>query len=100
VDRVAKVLSGIGGVELVLTRSEAVKRFHLMGSRIGDLAVLGDRDTVFGDLESESETLAAGYRAHGSLHETDIPLVIHNCETHLSADQFEFNKDLVRWAYN
>jgi phosphonoacetate hydrolase len=99
VDRVAKVISGISGVESVMTRSEAVKRFHLMGSRIGDLAVLGDRDTVFGDLESESEPLAAGYRAHGCLHETDIPLVIHNCETRLSPEEFQFNKDLVSWAY-
>jgi phosphonoacetate hydrolase len=99
IDRVAKILTGLPGVETVMTRSETVKRFHLMGSRIGDLAVLGDRDTVFGDLEAETEPLAAGYRAHGSLHETKIPLVIYNSETKLSPDQFQTNRDLVRWAY-
>jgi phosphonoacetate hydrolase len=76
VDRAARVLSGIDGVESVLTRSEAVRRFHLMASRIGDLVVLGDRDTVFGELDAESEALPAGYRAHGSLHEVEIPLVV------------------------
>jgi phosphonoacetate hydrolase len=99
VDRVAKVLSGIQGVESVLTRDEAANRFHLMGSRIGDLAVLGDRDTVFGELDSESETLAPGYRAHGSLHEINVPLVIYNCETKLSPDDFRNNRDLARWAF-
>ncbi|HYA18574.1 MAG TPA: alkaline phosphatase family protein [Bryobacteraceae bacterium] len=99
IDRVAQTLTGLAGVESVLTRSEAVQRFHLMGSRIGDLAVLGDRDTVFGDLDAESEQLAAGYRAHGSLHEVGVPLAIYNCETKLTAEQFQYNRDLVRWAY-
>jgi phosphonoacetate hydrolase len=99
VDKVGKILSGIAGVESVLTRGEAVRRFHLMGSRIGDLAVLGDRDTVFGELDTESETLAAGYRAHGSLHEIDVPLVIYNCETKLSPEEFHCNRDLARWAF-
>jgi phosphonoacetate hydrolase len=99
VDRVARVLSGIEGVESVLTRSEAGRRFHLMTSRIGDLVVLGDRDTVFGELDSESEALPAEYRAHGSLHEVEVPLVIYNCDARLSADDFRFNRDLARWAY-
>jgi phosphonoacetate hydrolase len=99
VDRVAHVLSAIDGVESVLTRSEAARRFHLMASRIGDLVVLGDRDTVFGELDSESEALPAEYRAHGSLHEVDVPLVIYNCDAKLSAADFLFNRDLARWAY-
>jgi phosphonoacetate hydrolase len=99
VDQAARVLSGLQGVESVLTRSEAVQRFHLMASRIGDLAVLGDRDTVFGELDSESAPLAAEYRTHGSLHEAEVPLVIYNCDARLSADNFLFNKDLAAWAY-
>jgi phosphonoacetate hydrolase len=73
IDAVAKILTSLEGVETVLTRSEAVKRYHLMPSRIGDLIVLGDRDTVFGELDSEYESLPADYRAHGSLHEMDVP---------------------------
>ena len=99
VDRVARVISEIQGVESVRTRSEAARRFHLMPSRIGDLAVLGDRDTVFGELDAESEALPPEYRSHGSLHEVDIPLLIYNCDTRLAAADFRFNRDLVRWAY-
>ena len=99
VDRVARVLSEIHGVESVLTRTEAARRFHLMPSRIGDLAVLGDRDTVFGELDAESESLPPEYRSHGSLHEVDIPLLIYNCDTRLSPADFRFNRDLVRWAF-
>jgi phosphonoacetate hydrolase len=99
VDRVTKVLSDLQGVEAVLTREEAVKRFHLMASRIGDLMVLGDKDTVFGELDAESEALPPEYRAHGSLHEVDVPLIIHNADAKLSPDEFHSNMDLARWLY-
>lgn len=99
VDRVSKALLELEGVESVLARSEAVRRFHLMPGRIGDLVVLGDRDTVFGELDAPFETLPAEYRAHGSLHEMDIPLIIHNANAKLSADDFQSNRDLARWLY-
>lgn len=97
IDRVAKAISTLAGVESVLTRSEAVKRFHLMASRIGDLIVLGDRDTVFGELDSESEPLPAEYRAHGSLHEMDVPLVIYNSHPH--AATFQYNWQIASSLY-
>jgi len=100
IDGVAKALSSLSGVESVLTRSEAVKRYHLMASRIGDLIVLGDRDTVFGELDAESEPLPAEYRAHGSLHEMDVPLFIHNSDSKISATDFQYNWHLARWAYS
>ncbi len=99
IDRVAKVLAGLDGVETVLTRAEAVKRFHLMGSRIGDLVVLGDRDTVFGELDTAFETLPAEYRAHGSLHEMDVPLIAFNAQARLHPEDFQYNRDLARWLY-
>jgi phosphonoacetate hydrolase len=99
IDPVAKAISGLAGVESVLTRSEASKRFHLMASRIGDLIVLGDRDTVFGELDAESEPLPAEYRAHGSLHEMDVPLFIYNAHTPLSGENFQYNWQLARWLF-
>jgi phosphonoacetate hydrolase len=83
-------------VEAVLTRSEAAKRYHLVASRIGDLIVLGDRDTVFGELDSEFEQLPPNYRAHGSLHEMDVPLLIYNAQAKLSAESFRYNWELGR----
>src|SRR5262249_14133125 len=98
IDRTARVLSGIPGVEAVLTRSEASKRYHLMPSRIGDLVVLGDKDTVFGEMETESEALPAEYRSHGSLYERDVPLFIYNADSFFPHD-IRFNLDLARWLY-
>jgi phosphonoacetate hydrolase len=99
IDGVAKVLTGLEGVELVLPRSEAAERYHLMASRIGDLIVLGDTDTVFGELDGPSERLPPEYRSHGSLHEMDVPLVIHNAQTKLAAEDFHYNWELARWLY-
>ncbi len=95
--RVAQTLMGLKGVEMVLPRSEAAARFSLMPERIGELAVLGDANTVFGELESASEVLEPGYRSHGSLHESDIPLVIYNSSVKLpQPEAFRANLDLTR----
>jgi phosphonoacetate hydrolase len=70
-------LRNLHGVEDVLTRHEAAARFRLHPERIGDLVVLGDRDTVFGPLEQAVEDLPAGFRTHGSGHELRVPLVVY-----------------------
>jgi phosphonoacetate hydrolase len=99
IDGVAKALTGLKGVELVFSRSEAAQRYHLMASRIGDLIVLGDKDTVFGELDDPSERLPKEYRSHGSLHEMDVPLVIYNAQTKLTTEDFHYNWELARWLY-
>jgi len=60
-------LRGIEGVEDVLSRWEAGGRFNLMRERIGDLVVLADRNTVFGDLEAAAETSDHGIEITDSL---------------------------------
>jgi phosphonoacetate hydrolase len=61
------------------------------------LVVIGDHNTVFGELTSPMEDLEPGYRSHGSLHESDIPLLIYNSKVDLPlADQFTANLDLTR----
>ncbi|MGO9530440.1 MAG: alkaline phosphatase family protein [Syntrophobacteraceae bacterium] len=77
-ETVRRICLSLQGVEEVITRDEAVSRFRLPGEYIGDLMVLGDRATVFGDLETPSEELPDTYRAHGSLYESDVPLLIYN----------------------
>ena len=95
-DAVASLLRGLPGVETVLTRDEAAQLFHLYPGRIGDLAVLGDAATVFGDLPEgqESEMLPAEYRSHGSQHEMSVPLVAWNND-HPYLITPEHNKDLL-----
>ena len=95
--KVADSLLKLKGVEAVMPRSDAAEKFGLMPGRIGELAVFGDAETVFGELESPRETLEAGYRSHGSLHESDIPLIIYNSSVGLPAeDAFGSNLDLTR----
>jgi len=71
-DRALEVLRATPGVEEVLPREEAVRKYRLHPERIGDLFVLGDRDTVFGLLEAEQERVAV--RSHGSAYEVEVPL--------------------------
>jgi phosphonoacetate hydrolase len=97
-----KLIKGLAGVEAVLTRDEAARKFHLMPERIGELVVLGDHETVFGELDppNEVEHLPSTFRTHGSLHEAKVPLVIFNASGTLPpADSIQTNFDLTRTLY-
>ena len=98
-ETVKGVLSKLKGVEKVLTREEAVATYHLKADRIGDLVVLGDANTVFGDLDSESESLPEEYRSHGSEYESSVPLFLYNAKGAPSKDYFNYNFDLTRWLF-
>jgi phosphonoacetate hydrolase len=98
-DRVSTLLGELEGVERVMTRAEAANEFNLMASRLGDLVVIGDRDTVFGNLDTAMETLPEGFRTHGSLHEMNVPVIVHNAPAAPPANYFKHNLDLARWMY-
>jgi len=72
-NRAITILTERPGVERVLTKEEAVAAFRLPADRIGDLMLLGDVDTVFGDLGVPEA--AVELRSHGSLHEIEVPLI-------------------------
>jgi len=97
--KVMAALSAIPGVESVLTREEAASRYSLYASRIGDICVFGDKDTVFGELDQSSTDLADGYRSHGSTSELTIPLFAYNAKGLPPENYFEHNLDLTRWLY-
>jgi len=82
-----------------MTRAEAADALHLLPERIGDLVVLGDKETVFGHLDVEVERMPPEFRTHGSLHELDVPIVIHNARDVPDPDYFRHNLDLARWLY-
>jgi len=98
-ENVKKTLLKLNGVHEVLTKKEAISRFHLMGQRIGDLIVLGDKTTVFGDLETESEVLPMSYRSHGSFYDTKVPLFIYNATNVPAASYFNFNFQIANWLF-
>jgi phosphonoacetate hydrolase len=90
-------LLSLAGVESVTDSKDVAFRYNLDASAMGDLVVFGDKDTMFGDMESEYEDLPAEYRAHGSLHETDLPLLIWNYEGDIGKpDEYTHNRDLCR----
>jgi phosphonoacetate hydrolase len=96
-DDVYAALTTLPGVEAVLDRATAASTYHLHPDRIGDLMVLGDRTTVFGELAPgvECEVLPAGYRTHGSLYENSVPLVAYNNESLPYSARPTHNKDLL-----
>jgi phosphonoacetate hydrolase len=95
-----KVCWNLEGVEGVLSREEAALQFRLPGEYVGDLMVLGDRETVFGDLEKTKEELPETYRAHGSLHEAEVPLIIHGWGGKLPPKEtFSHNLHLTRFLF-
>jgi phosphonoacetate hydrolase len=98
--RVEEAISRLAGVEEVVPAEEGARRFHLARERLGDMIVLGDRDTMFGENDRALEDLPPSYRAHGSLHEMSVPLVVFNQGGDLPPEgDFRYNKDLTRLLY-
>jgi phosphonoacetate hydrolase len=90
----------LDGIENVMTRDEAAAEFGLMPERIGELVVTGDKDTVFGELKGEYEELESTYRSHGSLHESDVPMIIYNYQAALPAPEFfRRNADVAHFLF-
>ena len=80
------------GIEEVYTAEDAALKFQLHPDRIGDIFVLADKETVFGELEVASEQVSV--RSHGSRHESYVPIIGYNSAW--SASEFEYNLDVGR----
>lgn len=84
-------LNDVPGVEEVYSRDVASREFGLMPDRIGDIFVLGDKDTVFGDFESPE--VPVGVRSHGSRHESAVPIIAFRVSGPITYGR---NLDIVR----
>ena len=80
------------GIEEAYTAEEAACTFRLHRERIGDIFVLADKTTVFGELETAIEPTTV--RSHGSRHESYVPIIGYNSPW--SATDFEYNLDIGR----
>ncbi len=96
---VKEIIANLAGVEEILEWRDAALRFHVTAEDLGDLVVLGDADTMFGELDGkEGEELPTSYRAHGSLYEMDVPLIVYNYQHPMpSAEFFRHNFDVTRF---
>lgn len=87
-----QILLNTSGIEEVHSSEDAARTFRLHRERIGDLFVLADETTVFGELETVVEPTAV--RSHGSRHESYVPIIGYNSPW--SVTDFEYNVDVGR----
>jgi phosphonoacetate hydrolase len=78
-DAVAKKLSRVPGIELVLDRDEGCRRFELPPDRTGDLIIVSEKDVVLGTAASRHDLsgLDAPLRSHGGISEQTVPLLFN-----------------------
>ena len=100
VGKAIQALRKLEGVEEVLTRDEAAKKYRLNPHRMGDVWVTAMKDVVFGHSTKERVKLPKDYRSHGSAHEQEIPCFIYRYATKLPiADGIGSNVDLGKLLY-
>ncbi len=75
----SEALSALPGVEVVLSRDEAARRFELAPDRIGDLVVVSDHLTVLGTSADRHDLsgLTVPLRSHGGISEQKVPLLFN-----------------------
>jgi phosphonoacetate hydrolase len=99
-EKVSLALKEIEGVEEVLSRDEAARKYRLNPYRIGDLWVTAAKKVVFGNSNEEREELPPDYRSHGSAYERDIPCFIYRYANKLPNEaEFTTGADLAKFLF-
>ncbi|HVQ74874.1 MAG TPA: phosphonoacetate hydrolase [Candidatus Binatia bacterium] len=99
---IAARVAGVPGIDAVLTREEAVRRFELPGERIGDLGVVSARHVVIGTSRARHDLsgLDVPLRSHGGLTEQRVPLILNRPTPTLSPGARLRNFDAFDVALN
>lgn len=90
--KVTEILKQTSGIEDVIGGAQAAETFGLKADLIGDLLVLANEQSVFGAMSAPRDRI--NLRAHGSLHETRVPILVYGRK--YDAAQFQMNLDLIR----
>jgi phosphonoacetate hydrolase len=98
----AQRIASLRGIELVLARLEAARRFELPADRIGDLVIISERPVVLGGAAAKHDLsgLDAPLRSHGGLSEERVPLIMNRPITGLDKERRWRNFDAFDWALN
>ena len=101
IGEIAGRLASLPGMELVVDGAEGCRRFELPADRMGDVIVIGARDTVLGTSAARHDLsgLDAPLRSHGGLSEQRVPIVL-NRRTRLDPDARLRNFDVFDIALN
>jgi phosphonoacetate hydrolase len=99
---VRKKIADLQGIEVVLTREEAAKRFELPPERIGDLVVVSTRHVVIGTSKARHDLsgLTEPLRSHGGISEQKVPLLFNRKLRGLPAQRRLRNYDIFDLALN
>ena len=99
---IAREIAALPGVELVLPRAEAARRFELPADRIGDLAIVAGRHTVLGTSRDRHDLsgLDAPLRSHGGIAESRVPFVLSRPAGALPDENSLRNFDMFDVALN
>ncbi|MBV9589878.1 MAG: phosphonoacetate hydrolase, partial [Hyphomicrobiales bacterium] len=70
-------LKAMEGIEAVLTKEEAAKRFELPPERLGDIVVVSTKHKVLGTSAAKHDLsgLTEPLRSHGGISEQKVPLI-------------------------
>lgn len=95
-------VAALRGIELVLTREAAARRFELPADRIGDLVVISSRSVALGGAAARHDLsgLDAPLRSHGGLSEQPVPLVMNRRVANLDTNRRWRNFDAFDWVLN
>jgi phosphonoacetate hydrolase len=101
-EALAARITALRGVELVLTRADAARRFELPADRIGDLVVISTRSVALGGAATKHDLsgLDAPLRSHGGLSEQAVPLVMNRAISGLDTARRWRNFDAFDWVLN
>jgi phosphonoacetate hydrolase len=102
VDRIRERMAALGGMEVVLGRDAACRRFELPPDRVGDLVAVSERHVVLGTSEARHDLsgLDVPLRSHGGISEQTVPLLLNRPTPRLAADRRLRNFDIFDLALN
>jgi phosphonoacetate hydrolase len=95
-------IAALRGIETVLARAEAARRFELPVDRIGDLVVVSGRSVAIGGAAAKHDLsgLDAPLRSHGGVSEQAVPLVLNRRIGGLDETRRWRNFDAFDWVLN
>ena len=101
-DDTARRIAALQGIELVLGRADAARRFELPADRIGDLVVVAERSTVIGTSASRHDlsALEVPLRSHGGISEQRVPLIVNRALPGIDRQRRWRNFDAFELALN
>ncbi|HKW93010.1 MAG TPA: phosphonoacetate hydrolase [Methylomirabilota bacterium] len=102
VARLRERVGELAGMEVVLERDAACRRFELPPDRVGDLVAVSERHVVIGTSESRHDLsgLDAPLRSHGGLSEQTVPLLLNRPTRGVPRDRRLRNFDIFDLALN